>query len=92
MSLIQLKNIQVSFGGPPLLDNLSLTIDAGERICLIGRNGAGKSTLMKVLSREIKADSGEIIVEKGAVIAQLEQEVPQDMTGSVYEVVASGLA
>ena len=92
MSLIQLKNIQVSFGGPPLLDNLSLTIDAGERICLIGRNGAGKSTLMKVLNREIKADSGEIIIEKGAVIAQLEQEVPQDMSGSVYEVVASGLA
>ena len=92
MSLIQLKNIQVSFGGPPLLDNLSLTIDAGERICLIGRNGAGKSTLMKILNREIKADSGEIIIEKGAVIAQLEQEVPQDMSGSVYEVVASGLA
>lgn len=92
MALIQLKNIQVSFGGPPLLDNLSLTIDAGERICLIGRNGAGKSTLMKVLNREIKADSGEIIVEGGAVVAQLEQEVPQDMSGTVYEVVASGLA
>ncbi len=92
MSLIQLKNIQVSFGGPALLDQLSLTIDAGERICLIGRNGAGKSTLMKVLNGEIKADSGEIIVEKGAVIAQLEQEVPSDMSGSVYEVVASGLA
>ena len=92
MSLIQLKNIQVSFGGPALLDQLSMTIDAGERICLIGRNGAGKSTLMKVLNREIKADSGEIIVEKGAVIAQLEQEVPRDMSGSVYEVVASGLA
>ncbi len=92
MSLIQLKNIQVSFGGPALLDQLSLTIEAGERICLIGRNGAGKSTLMKVLNREIKADSGEIIVEKGAVIAQLEQEVPSDMSGSVYQVVASGLA
>ena len=92
MPLIQLKNIQVSFGGPPLLDNLSLTIEPKERICLIGRNGAGKSTLMKVLNREIKADSGEIIVEGGAVIAQLEQEVPQDMSGSVYQVVASGLA
>ncbi len=92
MPLIQLKNIQVSFGGPALLDQLSLTIEPNERICLIGRNGAGKSTLMKVLNREIKADSGEIIVEKGAVIAQLEQEVPQDMSGSVYEVVASGLA
>ena len=92
MPLIQLKNIQVSFGGPALLEQLSLTIEPNERICLIGRNGAGKSTLMKVLNREIKADSGEIIVEKGAVIAQLEQEVPKDMSGSVYQVVASGLA
>ncbi|MCL4107944.1 UNVERIFIED_CONTAM: hypothetical protein GTU68_016972 [Idotea baltica] len=92
MPLIQLKNIQVSFGGPALLDQLSLVIEPNERICLIGRNGAGKSTLMKVLNREIKADSGEIIIEKGAVIAQLEQEVPQDMSGSVYDVVASGLA
>lgn len=92
MPLIQLKNIQLSFGGPPLLDDLNLTIEANERICLIGRNGAGKSTLMKVLNREIKADSGEIIVENGAVIAQLDQEVPQNMSGSVYEVVASGLA
>lgn len=92
MPLIQLKNIQVSFGGPALLDHLSLTIEPNERICLIGRNGAGKSTLMKVLNREIKADSGEIIVEKGAIIAQLEQEVPQGMSGSVYQVVASGLA
>ena len=92
MALIQLQNIQVSFGGPALLDDLSMTVNPGERICLIGRNGAGKSTLMKVLNREIKADSGEIIIEKGAVIAQLEQEVPRDMSGSVYEVVASGLA
>jgi len=92
MALIQLQNIQVSFGGPALLDNLSMTVEPAERICLIGRNGAGKSTLMKVLNREIKADSGEIITEKGAVIAQLEQEVPRDMTGSVYDVVASGLA
>lgn len=92
MSLIQLKDIQLSYGGPPLLDNLNLSIDAGERICLIGRNGAGKSTLMKVLNREIKPDSGEIIIQGGAVIAQLEQEVPQEMSGTVYEVVASGLA
>ena len=91
MPLIQLQNIQVSFGGPALLDNLSMTIEQSERICLIGRNGAGKSTLMKVLNGEIKADSGEIIVQNSAVIAQLEQEVPRDMTGSVYEVVASGL-
>ena len=92
MALIQLKNIQLGFGGPALLDNLSMSIDAAERVCLIGRNGAGKSTLMKVLNRSILPDSGEIIVASGTVIAQLEQEVPQDMSGSVYEVVASGLS
>ena len=92
MALIQLKNIQISFGGPPLLDNLSMSIDAGERVCLIGRNGAGKSTLMKVLNKTIRPDSGEMIVQSSTIIAQLEQEVPKDMSGSVYDVVASGLA
>lgn len=92
MALIQLKNIQISFGGPPLLDNLSMTIEENERVCLIGRNGAGKSTLIKVLNKQIAPDSGEMIVETSTIIAQLEQEVPKDMSGSVYEVVASGLA
>ena len=92
MALIQLKNIQISVGGPPLLDNLSMVIEPNERVCLIGRNGAGKSTLMKVLNQDIRPDSGEMIIKSSTVIAQLEQEVPKDMSGSVYEVVASGLA
>ena len=91
MALLALQNISLSFGGPALLDGVNLTVEARERICLIGRNGAGKSTLMKVINGQIKADSGEKIVEGGAIITQLEQEVPRDMSGSVYEVVASGL-
>lgn len=91
MALLRLQNIQLSFGGPALLDNLDMAIEKGERVCLIGRNGAGKSTLMKVLNGKLVADSGEIIVEQSTVIAQLDQEVPQGMSGSVYEVVASGL-
>lgn len=91
MALLSLQNINLSFGGPALLDGVTLTIEPRERICLIGRNGAGKSTLMKVINGQIKADSGEIIIESGAVITQLEQEVPKDVSGSVYEVVASGL-
>ncbi len=92
MALLRLQNVQLSFGGPALLDDINISIEHNERICLIGRNGAGKSSLLKIINGKIKPDSGEITKQHGVVITQLEQEVPQDMTGSVYEVVAGGLA
>ena len=92
MALLRLQNVQLSFGGPALLDNLNLSIEPSERICLIGRNGAGKSSLLKIINGKIKPDSGEITKQHGVVITQLEQEVPHDVTGSVYNVVAGGLA
>ena len=92
MALLRLQNVQLSFGGPALLDDVNISIEYNERICLIGRNGAGKSSLLKIINGKIKPDSGEITKQHGVVITQLEQEVPQDMTGSVYEVVAGGLA
>jgi len=91
MPILTLHNLQLSFGGPLLLDNVDLTIDRGERICLLGRNGAGKSTLMKLIASELKADDGEMIVEKGSCIVRLTQEVPEGMDGSVFDVVSSGL-
>jgi len=91
MPLITLRNIQLSYGGPLLLDHLDLSIEAGERICLIGRNGEGKSTLMKLIADEVRADDGEREVPQGAVIRRLTQDVPTDTRGSVFEVVASGL-
>ena len=74
-----------------MLDNVNLTIDRGERICLLGRNGAGKSTLMKLIAGELKSDDGEMIVEKGSCIVRLTQEVPEGIEGSVFDVVSSGL-
>jgi ATP-binding cassette subfamily F protein uup len=47
MPLLQLLNLSHSVGGPPLLDHIDLTIEAGERVCIVGRNGAGKSTLLR---------------------------------------------
>ncbi len=91
MALITLRNIVVSFGGPPQLDHLDLQIDAGERVCLVGRNGAGKSTLMKVLAGEIIPEDGQIERQQNLVVTRLKQEVPHDTTGSVYDVVADGL-
>ncbi|MCP3667973.1 MAG: ATP-binding cassette domain-containing protein [Gammaproteobacteria bacterium] len=91
MPLITLRNIQLGYGGPALLDNLDLTIEPGERLCLLGRNGAGKSTLMKLIAGEIQADDGEFNVQQGACITRLTQEVPSDLTGTVFQVVAGGL-
>jgi len=90
MGLIWINNVSVSFGGPLLLDSVSLQIEEGERIGLLGRNGSGKSTLMKMLSGEIPADQGEIIKNGEVRIAMLPQDVPDDLPGTVYDVVASG--
>jgi len=91
MPLLQLKAITAGFGGDPLLENLNLSIHAGERLCLIGRNGTGKSTLMKLINGEFKADEGERQTRQQLRIARLEQEVPRKTSGSVFDIVALGL-
>ncbi len=91
MALVTLRRIQLGFGGPPLLENLSFSIADGERVCLLGRNGAGKSTLMKLIAGDLQPDDGEMAVRQGAIITRLTQEVPDDMSGPVFDVVASGL-
>lgn len=91
MALLRLANIELSYGSAPLFAGVNLKISAGEKLCLLGRNGAGKSTLMALIHGEIEADSGEVIKQQGLKIARLRQDVPADMIGSVYKVVASGL-
>ena len=90
MALLRLNDISVSFGGPPLLDGVTFQIEAGERIGLVGRNGSGKSTLMKLLAGDIAPDAGAIVRESDAGVALLPQDVPDGLTGRVYDVVASG--
>jgi ATP-binding cassette subfamily F protein uup len=91
MALVTLRNIQLGFGGPPLLERVNLTIRAGERICLLGRNGAGKSTLMKLLDGGLQPDEGDMEVRQNARICRLTQQVPTDTEGSVFDVVAEGV-
>ena len=91
MSLIRLRNIQVSFGGPAILENISMSIDAGERLCLLGRNGTGKSTLLKVISGEVKAESGDLEYKNNLKLAVLDQEPRGDLSGTIFDVVAMGL-
>src|SRR3954465_1670406 len=91
MALLAIQNVNVAFGGPPILDGASFAIDKSERVCLLGRNGAGKSTIMKLLDGTTKPDSGEILRHTGVAITRLEQEVPADVDGTIFDVVAAGL-
>lgn len=91
MPLISLNGVDYGVGGPLLLDRVELAIEPGERIALIGRNGAGKSTLLRLLAGELVPDDGDIRRESGRRVARLEQEVPADAGGSVFDVVAAGL-
>ena len=88
---MSLQDVRLAFGGPELLDGVTLHIERGERVCLVGRNGAGKSTLMRIIAGEISPDSGTVIREQGVRISSLEQEVPQDLSGTVFEAVSAGL-
>jgi ATP-binding cassette subfamily F protein uup len=91
MSLIQLQRVDFSIGGPLLLADVDLSIERGERVCVVGRNGEGKSTLMKLIAGELHPDDGEVRVQNGITIARMAQEVPQSTAGSVFDVVAEGL-
>ena len=77
--LLQLSDISLTFGGDPVFDDLSLVIQPGDRMALVGRNGSGKSTLMKVMAGLVEADAGERVVTPGTSVGYMEQE--PDMAG-----------
>jgi ATP-binding cassette subfamily F protein uup len=76
---------------PAVLENLNFQVDPGERVCLLGRNGAGKTTLMRVIAGEAEPDTGDVFRPNGAVYTRLTQEIPENLSGTVHDIVASGL-
>lgn len=92
MSLLSLSEVSFTWSGPPLLDGISLEINAGERIGLLGRNGAGKSTLMKIIAGELDQDHGDIKRDKDLRVARLVQEVPAGGAHQIHEFVAEAAA
>ncbi len=91
MALIGLRDVCIGFGGPLLLDHVNFYIERRERVCLLGRNGTGKSTLMRLLNGEFAPDEGEIVFQQGVRVSFLPQEVPREISGTILEIVASGL-
>src|SRR4051812_4453880 len=91
MALITVKDLQIGFRGPPLLEGVSCQIEPGQRIGLLGRNGAGKTTFLRLLTGQVEPDSGHVALAPGATVSLLPQDVPQHLTGMVSDVVAQGL-
>lgn len=77
--LLQLNEISLTFGGDPVFDGLSLVVQPGDRVALVGRNGSGKSTLMKVMAGLVEPDRGDVIPGPGVAVGYMEQD--PDLSG-----------
>jgi ATP-binding cassette subfamily F protein uup len=91
MAVISLTNAQLAFGHVALLDHAEFSLEAGERVGLIGRNGTGKSSLLKIIAKTSRMDDGLLVMQQGIRIAYVEQEPQFAPEISVFDAVASGL-
>ena len=89
--LLQLTGISLTFGGNPVFDDLSLTVQEGDRVALVGRNGSGKSTLMKVMAGLVEPDRGEVIVPAGTRVGYMEQDPDLSGFATLGDFAAAGL-
>jgi ATP-binding cassette subfamily F protein uup len=91
MAVISLTNAQLAFGHVALLDHAEFSLEAGERVGLIGRNGTGKSSLLKIIAGMSKLDDGLLVMQQGLKIAYVQQEPQFEPSLSVFDAVAMGL-
>ncbi|WP_440877256.1 ATP-binding cassette ATPase Uup [Thalassotalea sp. PLHSN55] len=91
MELLRIANGELAFGEDKILDKAELSVQTGERICLVGRNGAGKSTLMKILMGLQNLDDGQILKSSTMNLAMLEQDPPESSDTKVFDYVAEGV-
>ena len=91
MALITLLDAQLAFGHVALLDHAGFSLEAGERVGLIGRNGAGKSSLLKILGGLAKPDDGSLQVQQGVRIAFVAQEPSLDPAATIFQAASEGL-
>src|SRR6056297_3108692 len=89
--LLQLTDIALTFGGAPLFSDLSLVVQPGDRVALVGRNGSGKSTLMKVMAGLVEPDRGARVVPPGLSVGYMEQEPAMEGYATLGDYAASAL-
>ncbi len=83
--MMNIHNLSISFQGDYLFEDITFKLDNGDRVGLIGKNGAGKSTMLKILSREMEPDSGQIATDKELKIGFLKQDIDFDFGRTVLE-------
>jgi len=89
--LLQLSDVALTFGGDPVFEGLSLVVQPGDRVALVGRNGSGKSTLMKVMAGLVEADSGVRVAAPGVQVGYMEQDPKMTGFATLGDYAASGL-
>ncbi|MEP7298095.1 MAG: ATP-binding cassette domain-containing protein [Burkholderiales bacterium] len=92
MAVLSLSNAHLAYGHVALLDGAAFSLEAGERLGLIGRNGAGKSSMLKIIAGLEKLDEGLLQMTQGVRICYVPQEPVFEPGHSVYEAVSEGVA
>ena len=90
MAFLSMQGVTLNLGGKPLLDSADLSVEIGDRLCLVGRNGAGKSSLLALLGGQMQPNSG-MLIRPGTLIGQMPQDVPEHWRGTVFSLVAEVL-
>ena len=83
--MMNIHNLSISFQGEYLFEDITFKLGNGDRIGLIGKNGAGKSTMLKILSKEMEPDTGQIAADKELKIGFLKQDIDFDFGRTVLE-------
>lgn len=91
MALISLHSVSFSYSGPSLLEDITFHLEMGERVCVIGRNGAGKTSFLGLLARSLEPGSGVVESTEHLRVGYLPQIVPENIDGTVYDIVADGM-
>lgn len=89
--LLQVTDISLTFGGDPVFDDLSLVVQPGDRVALVGRNGSGKSTLLKVMAGLVEVDRGGVVVAPGMSVGYMEQDPSMEGHATLGDYASSGM-